>query len=337
MKIQDLIKFPPLHKVTANTLAQLVPTFYPDYKPAYKMVNGNTTIGIEVEVENLRDPPGVVLWELKQDGSLRNHGHEYVTAPIPAHAAELALKLLYDRLPLEVDFSRRTSTHVHMNIRNMEVSEVCSILLLYLIFEPALFKFVGQERDKNIHCVPIRDTNFVQFIQNLELVTSTGDYRQFRQIPWQKYTALNLAPTTEGVTGTLEFRHMHGTRDIDKMLIWINLILSLKTYAQKHNYENVKQQIYELNSNSLYRQFANEVFTVHVNSIISETDYFEFEKEMEEGILQVKTYLSSQAFLTHLIEELRKTKIEKSYVSLDSSSVNDIMNALGPLEEREEN
>lgn len=42
---------------------------------------------------------------------------------------------------------------------------------------------------------------------------------------WQKYTALNLLPITK--YGTVEFRHMHGTNDFDKLCTWINSLSNL--------------------------------------------------------------------------------------------------------------
>lgn len=311
-KIQDLIKFPSLHRISAAELDKIKEYFYPDFKRKIPIVNGSTLIGIEVEVENVRGEVGhYMLWEAKDDGSLRNNGVEYVTPPIPASTAEMALNILFNALPEDVDFSKRTSIHIHMNVRNMCMDELRSMIMLYLIFEPALFNFVGQDRNKNIHCVPIRQTNFLQYLSYL-----TEEPHQFRRgfnhISWQKYTALNLVPTLHGVSGTIEFRQLHGTRDINKIMIWLNLILSLKTYVQKHSSKEIQEQIYSLNTNSQYRQFTSEVFDIHSEHLITETIYGEFERDMEEGITQIKTYLSSQSFYNTLLLQLSNIETDKS-------------------------
>ncbi len=83
-----------------------------DYIPQIP-VYSEQTVGIEVEVENTaavgRIPKGSV-WTMITDGSLRNHGNEFITAPIPASSAPAVLnQLMTGILNQDCSFSPRTS------------------------------------------------------------------------------------------------------------------------------------------------------------------------------------------------------------------------------------
>ena len=223
---------------------------------SYEFISPKTLIGIEVEVENvMMIGPNVTrtYWANKEDGSLRNHGVEFVTpGVIPASAAGLALNLLKAELNPDIDFSKRTSIHVHLDVRQLTMSQLMGLLFTYVAVENLLFKFVSNNRRNNIFCVPIIETGLLTNLRQnqKEILSAIQNY-------WAKYSALNLIPIQ---SGSLEFRHMPGTLNTSLLLQWIDLICCLKVFAYKYDLKTIIDQISGLNSNSRYRQFVESVF-----------------------------------------------------------------------------
>ena len=171
----------------------------------YNFPKNAYTFGIEVEVENvpLLTQPNLLYWNATHDGSLRNDGIEFVSVPLKAKFIPYAMEELQQFLrDYQPDFSPRTSIHVHMNARDLTISQIFNTIILYTTVENLLFQYIGHDRDKNVFCIKITETDYVnmmiRFLENpRDLITS-----------WSKYTALNIVPLDS--KGTLEFRHMHG-------------------------------------------------------------------------------------------------------------------------------
>ena len=254
----------------------------------HKVLDNSSLFGIEVEVEGLQHYPTTLpFWSVTDDGSLRNYGREYISRPIKGKHVEYALRLLYANLSnYPYDFSPRCSVHVHCNIRTMTPKQLWNMMMIYIIFERLLFKFVGQKRDENIHCVPLLDTNLLDHLTRIIDCRISPDN-------WMKYTALNLVPMNK--LGTIEFRHMHGTDDVDKLMTWINLILKMKLYAYKNSTEMVENEIFHLNSNSQYRQFASNVFGEYSDMLLDNLSYSDYASFMEEGVTRAKLAFSTRS------------------------------------------
>ena len=258
----------------------------------FKVSDHSSLVGIEVEVENLPTwYAGDPIWHVTVDGSLRNHGKEYISRPIRSTQIEFALRTLFKNLEQHnYKFSPRCSVHVHMNARTLQPKHLRALLLLYLTFERSIFRFIGNNRDRNIHCVPLLDcflTNNIFDIVDGQLPPSV----------WMKYTALNLVPL--GEKGTIEFRHMHGTDDITKLMTWINIILSLKVYAYKTPPELITERINSLNTTSQYRQFIVEVFGNLAGVFIDDVND-KHNIEIEEGSSFVKKILCYRTVLSQI-------------------------------------
>lgn len=222
-------------------------------EPEFEMVDKNTYIGVEMEIENCREYIKInPYWTTTDDGSLRHYGAEFLTPPIRAWRIENALKHLFNDLNKDVEFSERTSVHIHMNVRTLTIKQLQVLLLTYILFEKTLFHYVGQERYRNVFCVPLVETTIGQELNSLFQYDSLGDTQ------WHKYTACNLLPIYQ--KGTLEFRHMHGTGDIKKIITWINFLLSLKKFALRNDPSYIWHRIETLNTTSEYRNFGEEVF-----------------------------------------------------------------------------
>ena len=262
------------------------------FSPQYKVVDRNTYIGVEVEVENVHSwlqnlSP---YWAMIEDGSLRNEGREFITLPIRAWRIEHALEKLFQALNKDIDFSERTSIHVHMNIRTLTVEQLEALIVTYMVFEKVLFTYIGNNRYNNIFCVPLCETDMGASLT--QLITNGSPY-----LDWEKYTALNLSPISS--KGTIEFRHHYGTKDIEDLITWINLILSLKTFALRNDVEYIWHRINSLNTTSEYRMFGEEVFGSLINTIFSPT--------YNEEVASCITYVKDKCLPNPFMEELRQS------------------------------
>jgi hypothetical protein len=255
-----------------------------------RLAEKNTYLGIEVETENVTywDDHYSPYWRMVEDGSLRNNGREFVTVPIKAYRVENALTTLFkNQLNKDIDFSERTSIHVHMNVRTLTLAQLQAMILLYLVFEKALFRYVNPERYTNIFCVPLNETTFAQKLKDLF-------HQNTLNLSWSKYTALNLCPIFE--KGTIEFRHLHGTKDVEEIVNWINLLLCLKKMALMKSPEYIWEKVKNLNTTSQYHEFANEVFGHWISQLE--------EKNLIQDMSSCITYVKSRCFDNPWVEAL---------------------------------
>ncbi len=261
-------------------------------------------IGIEVEVENiLRIDPNISLcfWGIKEDGSLRNNGREFVSYPIPIRYAEYALTQLDRGLNPDRDFSVRTSIHIHQDVRGFSLNNFVSLMFLYLASENLLFKFAGNNRRNSIYCVPISETQFLATISDLnELKSSILNGRHW----WHKYSAFNILPSSS--LGTIEYRHMPGTLDVRRLLIWIDLLSRLRIAAYRTDYMQIVDTISRLNTNSEYRIFLESVF----GDLIHYLDLSTLQADMEKNVYMLKNCAISNSF--H--QRVKTTKLSSSMV-----------------------
>lgn len=216
----------------------------------------NYLFGIEIELENLQEFRGIRshfadYWTTTDDGSLRNNGVEFVSKPLRAKQIEKALKQLHASVNNTVEFTNRTSCHVHMNVRDLTINEIQSLVCVYTVLEEMLFDWVGHDRGNNIFCMKITETEYYEYIKYL-----FNDIRDAVH-HWNKYTALNIHPIAE--KGTVEFRHLYGTYAIDVIVPWINILSNLKGFVKQTSLNEVLQQIKQLNTTSAYDAFITRV------------------------------------------------------------------------------
>ena len=198
-----------------------------------QMRPSDTAVGIEVEVENMRGSScqGLKFWNTTQEGSIVR-GCEFVSKPIWGTAITEALDELRELFKKSDPYlSFRTSVHVHLNMLDSEHEHLNQLVLLNLLYEPALFR-LHQEwgRYDNIFCVPARKSikvqdGYAKLLQDLDQGRIRTDYVGY------KYSAFN--PNALAQFGTIEFRHMGGTADMDEVDQWINVLLQLKLAAVK--------------------------------------------------------------------------------------------------------
>ena len=288
--IKNEFKWGPLNKCQANP-GDNVPF------GEIKLVSTTKSVGIEVEVEQLQHyrDHNRQYWGMKEDGSLRNNGYEFVTSPVAGNQIKAAIHSLFvTDLPKDADFSERTSIHVHVNMRDALCNDLLNVLLLYLTFERLLYKFAGPDRYNNIFCVPVQETKLPIALANYMVHQSIrlliGD--------WQKYSGLNLAPLRG--FGTVEYRQMQGHRDPIYLLNWLNIIFRIHKYAKNNDFLQVFNHIKTLNSTSLYEEFVRQVFRDDAHLLLGPN----LKTDMENGVAVVKSITTPSPFLNELVEAI---------------------------------
>jgi len=107
---------------------------------------------------------------------------------------------------------------------------------------------------------------------------------------WQKYTALNLIPLRD--RGTLEFRHLEGTCDVERITAWINIISSMFKYAMNNTYDDFKTSIINMNSISNYGDFIHQVLGEYAVHITSQPTY---QEDISVGVVDCKLCMINDA------------------------------------------
>lgn len=200
-------------------------------------LDGEVGIEIECEGNNLakRIPS---YWTTHADGSLRGESIEYVLAkPIKREEVKDALKVLNDRLAEAgsvVNESYRTSVHVHLNARNMNLRKVFNQLVLYMLFEDLLVEFCGKDRIGNLFCLRAQDAEQLIAVLTQALKTGRYDYFHGDQL---RYAAVNINALTK--YGSLEFRAFRGTTNSADIELWVDILLKIKDAA--NNYHDPRQ------------------------------------------------------------------------------------------------
>lgn len=209
----------------------------------------NYGVGIEIEVENAEEVD-ISGWEVVKDGSLRDNGYEYKTTY--GHRVGYLRRSLTELeqvfSDLSFKFSERCSVHTHIDVRNMSIDQVNGMFCLYMLFEQSLFRFAGEKRAHNIFCVPwgessecVRRYSFVDVVDHAS-----------------KYTAMNLLCLRE--FGTVEFRHMEGNCDAERIFQWVLLLSCLRKYAETYSLSEIQNQLDVLKTESQYQHFMTQVF-----------------------------------------------------------------------------
>lgn len=237
------------------------------------IIDIQTTIGIEIEVENIKGkfplPSSIVA---KQDHSLRNGGVEYTTVPLyPEQAFECLamLWLMFDNVNKgkRPDFSWRTSDHLHLDVTQLTEAEFQRFLLLSVVFEKLLFAMSGENREQSVYCVPLAESST---IVPLHAYIKKEISLQKMILQWPKYTAVNLmrmmdSPPSIGQStlgiGTVEFRHQAGTKKLEHLLVWIATILRLYQFSKDVSQHEFEARLFSLNTDCTYAEFMQTVLT----------------------------------------------------------------------------
>jgi hypothetical protein len=183
--------------------------------PNLKFQNYENAVGIEVELENIKDydSPCGILWTKTEDGSLKNRGIELVSIPLKKHMIDYAIHELgrfFNANP-EITVGHRTSIHVHCNVGRMTEPQLLALMALYATYEECFFSFVDRIREGSSYCYHLVGTDTKLRYEGT------------------KYCAFNVSPIYK--QGTVEFRHLEGTKNTVKIRRWIALCAKLVDFA----------------------------------------------------------------------------------------------------------
>lgn len=242
--------------------------------------------GMELEIERVERPYYLghndSFWRTETDGSLRNNGIEFISVPstMGRLVQELGIFFNGNKFDTTYNYSDRTSIHVHVNVQDFTVPQIKALIVLYALFEKLLFKFVGHYRSESLYCVPLTETLLVQNLQRTILT-----YLDNPRHAWEKYTALNILPIH--TQGTVEFRHLHGTKDLKTILDWLELVTSLVELARN----TPLQEVYNLLTYGEDVLISKLYMPVVGHTLSQDTDNLDL---FRQGLTEVKYLLHKQ-------------------------------------------
>jgi len=225
----------------------------------YLGVNTKGTFGIEIEVEGVNLLKAIAgKWTDKADGSLRGESREYILRkPLNLDAAKVALQDLSKALAAHqsiLQFSFRTSVHVHVNVLDMDKVQLHTFLYLAHLFENALVEYSGTERTGNRFCLRCTDAEYK--IAAMCDFLSGGRFIGLKEDAL-KYSAINLCPIM--TQGSVEFRSMRGTLDPVILFPWLDVLQNIRDLSQG---SSVKELANRAVSNP--KQLIKDVFGKHL-------------------------------------------------------------------------
>lgn len=197
--------------------------------------------GVEVELEGtggIANPTQKVIdnWLKHNDGSLRqispgDEAIEYVLKrPLNLVKAGAALSDLMKFLTepgKKVYDSYRTSIHVHVNCLADKLIHVYNFITLCIIFDELLASQNGDHRIGNNFCLRARDAQG----QIDELILSIEEYGNIFSANGQhRYSSINFVSLMK--FGTVEFRSLECTTDLNRILDWVKVINNLKVASR---------------------------------------------------------------------------------------------------------
>lgn len=229
-------------------------------------------VGIEVELEKVLLKQNIYGWSKHKDGSLKDRGMEFVLPVWSTHAEEY-LHNLFAALDKPAANSR-CSVHIHANVTEFTLEQIKALIILYVIFEKALYRYSGNRWNNNF-CVPVQTWGVGLYLKNMSFNSIA--------VTFPKYSGLNIFPD-EGKLGTVEFRHMIGNKNPAYISNWIQIITDLVKYAEKANYNELITSIQEMRHNSEYWSLFKDVFKNTYKSL----NYSDIDKDMEHGITFAK-------------------------------------------------
>lgn len=191
-------------------------------------------VGIEIEMEGNDFPEDVdARWVATEDGSLRGENREYVfRKPLPVAECKPVLTVLEKALKdagTVLNFSFRTSVHVHVNCQDLTYVQYLNYLYTYLLLEEPLMTFCGKERKGNRFCLRLQDAEgMLDTLHNMFSKHEEG----FAYIPPDqvRYSAMNIEATKK--FGSLEFRGMSGCMDVERIDTWANALVYMREFAR---------------------------------------------------------------------------------------------------------
>ncbi len=178
------------------------------------------------------------------DGSLRN-GIELVSVPLTLDQVQQASSS-YTQFcrGRRISLSPRCSTHIHVNVQDMNEEQFRSMVWLSVALEPVLLRYCSDLRNHNTYTVPVYNSvNLIQFWNKLLSDIKNkrrGAVQQVLTSHVPKYCAVGAFRLFE--YGTIEFRMFPGCKDGVKLLGWVQILNSIRELAMTNTVSQLKDR-----------------------------------------------------------------------------------------------
>ena len=283
--------------------------------------------GIEIETEapNSYEYPRLKYWRCERDGSLRNHGVEYVfRGAVDIEDSDPAFRE-FQSCDKEYKFYKEsvsTSVHIHVNMLNETFLTLANFITLYALLENVLIRYSGPDRLSNLFCMPMRDAEgVVSHIVNMLQFINRGMFNKIALNPEAvKYGAINCAPLTKW--GTVELRSFRGETDTDKIKKWMKLIDKMKSFSKREGmtppmildtYRKTREGIVQ----EVFQELSNEVAYSDNHALIVKNLPFAAQMAVVSkdwsnfGVMKIKPVYKEQVKKT--LDEYSMTRFGKAY------------------------
>ncbi len=269
---------------------------YRSFKESEELIATSTLLGVEIELE---DCPletlteSTLYWHVGYDDSLRGDNAVEVrfTSPLGSFDTVKALRELENFIitsDITPIISYRTSTHIHIDIRTLNTKQLLNFILLVIFMEPVLFNYCRQYRSISPFSLPI--TTKQQSINTTINRSSTYTEPETNIIKSilkyfidsVRYAGINFASISK--FGSVEFRMLEGCYKVDKLLPWINILLSL--YEKSIAYDSPKAMIADIHKYG-FDKFSKHVLPEDYDLSLT----CELRGQMKEGLLICKELL----------------------------------------------
>jgi len=202
--------------------------------PSPELVLPDCYMGLEVETSRCSTGE-IPLWSVHEDGSLHEGGVEFVFAnPLFGVDIITALDDFEYHVPRllhhdSTGSSSNTSTHVHIDMREVSDDSLAGFMLLGFMLEPLIFNALAPNRANNIFCSPlVQAKGDLQRLGQMywELVAGNTDRANLYLDSIERYAAINLRAMQR--FGTVEFRMFNHSHSAEELLLYINVVQSIK-------------------------------------------------------------------------------------------------------------
>lgn len=223
--------------------------------------------GVEIEVEGRNLPRRGYsanfdrYWKVEKDGSLRGEENaEYVfSKPLSLEDTSNALGVLeeaYTTLNSRVDESIRAGVHTHLNVQRLSPLELLTFSTTYYMLENFFVHWAGKERVGNHFC--LRATDAEDVIYKIIKTCQTKDWRHLNTDDI-RYASLNWNALHK--YGSLEFRAMRSTRNLDDVYTWVVFINQLLKGSKKFKTpRDVVASVSEFNASNRFVEYVMEEY-----------------------------------------------------------------------------
>lgn len=194
--------------------------------------------GVEIEAEGHNLPTNLDrnFWRTDIDGSLKSGfaAFEYVM-PLPLNLKGVRKSLDYlaesykDNMSEVID-TIMSGVHVHVNVQQFTMKQLYTFITMYFVLDELLVNFCGPSRQGNHFCLRAKDAEWI--IHELLVSAKTKNLKNLNTENI-RYCTCNLFSLFK--YGSVEFRAMRGTGDLDTIYDWVCILDKVKNASLKFN------------------------------------------------------------------------------------------------------